>query len=69
MLRASRPAVAPRAVDSQFHAVAAGEQLPPRASATFNVFHDSADTRIDLCAATEKDIETHSLGVVAKTIP
>jgi AraC family transcriptional regulator len=43
--------------------------LPPRLSATFNVFHDSSDTRIDLCAATEKDIETSSLGVVTKVIP
>ena len=44
-------------------------QLPRRVSATFNVFYDATDTCIDLCAATEKDIDTNAFGVVAKTIP
>jgi AraC family transcriptional regulator len=44
-------------------------QLPPRISATFNVFHDQADTCIDLCAATDKDVGSNSFGVIAKTIP
>jgi AraC family transcriptional regulator len=44
-------------------------QLPRQVSATFNVFYDSTDTRIDLCAATEKEIDANSFGVIAKTIP
>jgi AraC family transcriptional regulator len=44
-------------------------QLTRQTSATFTVFHDHADTAIDLCAATDKDIEPNRFGVVAKVIP
>ena len=49
--------------------------LPPRLSATFNVFWDNPETtppaeyRIDLCAATERELPANSAGVVKKTIP
>ena len=49
-------------------------QLPPRSSATFNIFYDSAATepdasRMDLCAATDREIAANPFGVIAKTIP
>jgi AraC family transcriptional regulator len=49
--------------------------LPPRLSATFNVFWDNPETtppaeyRIDLCAATERQLPANSAGVVKKMIP
>jgi AraC family transcriptional regulator len=49
--------------------------LPPRLSATFNVFWDNPETtppaeyRIDLCAATERQLPVNSAGVVKKSIP
>jgi AraC family transcriptional regulator len=49
--------------------------LPPRASATFNVFHSDprttppADFRLDLCAATGRAIEANEAGVEAGAIP
>jgi AraC family transcriptional regulator len=49
--------------------------LHPRSSATFNIFYDGpADAppeafRLDLCAATERDVAPNSAGVVAKVIP
>jgi AraC family transcriptional regulator len=49
-------------------------QLPPRVSATFNIFYDDAETesgasRIDLCASTEREIAANPSGVIAKVIP
>jgi AraC family transcriptional regulator len=41
--------------------------LPPRISDTYNIFHEGDD--IDLCASTDRDVESNSFGVVAKTIP
>ncbi len=49
--------------------------LPPRLGATFNIWHDGpiegsvAAIRLDLCAATERQIAPNSAGVVAKIIP
>jgi AraC family transcriptional regulator len=53
--------------------------LPPSASATFNIIHNAPDPtnpddfRIDLCAATERDIADNpadkQFGIVGKTIP
>jgi AraC family transcriptional regulator len=49
--------------------------LPPKTSATFNILYDdpistpSADFRLDLCAATDRDISPNSWGVAIKTIP
>jgi AraC family transcriptional regulator len=49
--------------------------LPPELSATFNVLYehpdevDPADFRLDLCAATEREIAPNAFGVVAKTLP
>ena len=49
--------------------------LPPRVSATFNVFYDDSvetdprDYRLDLCAVLERDVAGNSFGVVGKTIP
>jgi AraC family transcriptional regulator len=49
--------------------------LPPRVSATFNIFHDDleaaapADFRLDLCAATERPVAPNPTGVVAGLIP
>jgi AraC family transcriptional regulator len=51
-------------------------QLPPRASATFNILYDDPastepdDFRLDLCAAIEhQEVSTNESGVVAKIIP
>jgi AraC family transcriptional regulator len=49
--------------------------LPPRISATYNLFYDDPaqvapeDFRMDICAATDKEIPANEYGVVAKTIP
>lgn len=49
--------------------------LPPKVSATFNVFHDDprttppAEYRLDLCAATSSPIAANDDGVEAGTIP
>ena len=49
--------------------------LPPRLSATFNVFYDDpsevppAEFRMDLCAATEREIADNAHGVIAKMLP
>ncbi len=49
--------------------------LPPRSSATFNlIYDDPARTppdafRLDLCAATDREIAPNSAGIVAKSIP
>jgi AraC family transcriptional regulator len=49
--------------------------LPPKVSATFNVFHDDprttppAEYRLDLCAATASLIQANDDGVEAGTIP
>jgi AraC family transcriptional regulator len=49
--------------------------LPPRTSATFNIFYDDPietppeKFRLDLCAATECDVASNSAGVVVKIIP
>lgn len=48
--------------------------LPPRLSATYNLFYDDPaavapeDFRMDICAATDKDIPLNEHGVIAKTI-
>jgi AraC family transcriptional regulator len=50
-------------------------QLPPARSATFNVLYaDDVGTppeefRLDVCAATEREIAPNEQGIVAKTIP
>jgi AraC family transcriptional regulator len=55
--------------------VAQQMKLPPKVSATFNILYDNpADTepqayRLDLCAATERDITANTFGVVGKIIP
>ena len=49
--------------------------LPPKTSATFNIFHcdprttPPADYRMDLCAGTDRPIEAHGERVEAGTIP
>lgn len=49
--------------------------LPPKASATFNIFHDDPDEtpagehRLGLCAATRRSIGPNAHGVVANEIP
>lgn len=49
--------------------------LPPRISATYNLFFDDPaqvapeDFRMDICAATDQEISANEYGVVAKTIP
>jgi AraC family transcriptional regulator len=50
-------------------------QLPPRLSATFNIWYDNPNDvapdafRLDLCAATDKPISANEYGVVQKIIP
>jgi AraC family transcriptional regulator len=50
-------------------------QLPPRSSATFNIFYDDpANTepdafRMDLCAAIARAVEPNDFGIVTKVIP
>jgi AraC family transcriptional regulator len=50
-------------------------QLPPKVSATFNILYDNPDDtepddfRLDLCAATEREIGVNSFGVVSRAIP
>ena len=50
-------------------------RLPPRLSATFNIFYDDpANTepdafRLDLCAAIEHDVAANELGIVTRIIP
>ncbi len=48
-------------------------RLPPRVSATFNLFHEPTespeDFRLDLCAAISSDIVPDSSGVTQKSIP
>ncbi len=54
----------------QFIAWRKQNQLPPRVSATFNVFYnDPMDAGIDLCAATNALITANEYGVIAKQIP
>lgn len=49
--------------------------LPPKISATYNILYDDPTTtppeefRLDLCAATEREIAPNDAGIVAKTIP
>jgi AraC family transcriptional regulator len=49
--------------------------LPPRLNATFNILYDDPETteadqyRIDICAATDKEIPSNTLGIVEKIIP
>ena len=49
--------------------------LPPRLSATFNILHGDpataapAEFRLDLCAATEREVAPNDAGIVARTIP
>jgi AraC family transcriptional regulator len=49
--------------------------LPPRLSATFNILHDDParaspeEFRLDLCAATEREIVPNEAGVIARMIP
>lgn len=49
--------------------------LPPRICATFNILYDNpyetapADFRLDLGAATERDIAPNDVGIVVKVIP
>lgn len=49
--------------------------LPPRVSATYNILHDDpdgvppGDFRLDICAATDRDVAENPQGVVAKAIP
>ncbi len=49
--------------------------LPPRVSATFNIFYDDptttppADYRLDICAVTQRDVAPNAAGVVQKSIP
>jgi len=50
-------------------------KLPPSVSATFNILYDNpAETdparfRLDICAATNKDVAENPYGVITKTIP
>lgn len=50
-------------------------KLPPSVSATFNILHDNPaevapeDYRVDLCAATGREVADNPFGVVGKTIP
>ena len=52
-----------------------GAGLPPKISATFNILYDDPietepeNFRLDLCAATPKDVAPNSAGVVGKAIP
>jgi AraC family transcriptional regulator len=49
--------------------------LPPKVSATFNILYDNSseiapdDYRLDICAATEREVTDNPFGVVEKTIP
>ena len=49
--------------------------LPPRLSATYNIFHNDpqevalADFRLDLCVATDRNVVDAELGIVAGVIP
>ncbi len=49
--------------------------LPPKISATFNIFYDDPaavapeDYRCDICAATAQEVDENPFGVVSKTIP
>jgi AraC family transcriptional regulator len=49
--------------------------LPPRLSATFNILHDNPeevapeDYRLDICAATDREVKENPFGVVGKVIP
>jgi AraC family transcriptional regulator len=49
--------------------------MPPSVSATFNIIYDDPaavspeDYRLDLCAATDRDVDGNHYGVVGKTIP
>jgi AraC family transcriptional regulator len=59
----------------QFIAWRKHNSLPPRISATYNLFYDDPaqvapeDFRMDICVATNKEIPANEYGVVAKTIP
>jgi AraC family transcriptional regulator len=50
-------------------------QLPPARSATFNVLYDDPEDtpaerfRLDLCAATDKEVSSNLHGVVSRTLP
>jgi AraC family transcriptional regulator len=50
-------------------------RLHPRVSATFNILYDNPaevapeDYRLDLCAATDRDVTGNMSGIVCKTIP
>ena len=49
--------------------------LPPKTSATFNILYNSPvdtapeDCRLDLCAATDREIAPDEAGIVSKIIP
>ena len=48
---------------------------PPRLSATFNIFYNNPeevapeDYRLDICAATDREVKENSYGIVSRTIP
>ena len=48
---------------------------PPRVSATFNILYDDPETtppeafRLDLCAATDREVAPNDAGVIVKRIP
>jgi AraC family transcriptional regulator len=50
-------------------------QLPPRSSATFNIFYDDPATtepaafRMDLCAAIAHEVQPNDFGIMTKMIP
>jgi AraC family transcriptional regulator len=50
-------------------------KLPPRTSATFNIFHTdpasvpAGEYRMDICATTTRDVEKNSFGVAGGLIP
>jgi AraC family transcriptional regulator len=59
----------------QFIAWRKAAGLSPKASSTFNILYDDPDTappgefRLDLCAATDRDVDPNDAGIVIKTIP
>ena len=68
----------PRSIGStiqRFIAWRKAQRLNPRNSATYNVFHSdprttpAAEYRLDLCVATEREVEPNGEGVVAGLIP
>jgi AraC family transcriptional regulator len=59
----------------QFIAWRKQNHLPPKISATYNLLYDDPaavapeNFRMDICAATDKEIPPNEYGVIAKTIP